>query len=91
MERSRFYDESVANVLRLTERQIDFLRGTVRAAYRKQLKGRELLAKKFGDDYEPERVEDRLSFIREVYISLGGDPHLITEKGGREPYSDYDE
>lgn len=61
----------------LTENQIDFLRGVVRLSYRRQLKGRATLQKKYGDNFNPAISDQRLAFIVEVYRALGGNPNRI--------------
>jgi len=65
----------------LTQNQIDFLRSTVRLAYRRQIKGKAALARKYGDEFDPTEPDARLAFIREVYQAIGGNPDNITETG----------
>jgi hypothetical protein len=64
--------------LDLTDRQLDFLRGLVRGAFRKRLRGRDSLRTKYADTFDSSLIDERLVFILDVYHTIGGNPANIT-------------
>lgn len=67
----------------LTDRQIGLLRSLIRVEVRRNRKAERVLRQKYGDNYEPAKIDERRAFLYEVYEALGGDPENIAIMGGR--------